>query len=465
MERTEHLKRFRGAALFLLVIHAFALATGGVQLLSGNSGGVFDGGSMVAAALIIIVPALMVWNGSVLGAFVLILLWGSELIISLVDGSQFGWSQIRSVLYLGLSVWLLRELILYRRKSRRDDVPIGGSAIVRWGGIGVVGVMAGLFALGLAHTFVSSSPAKGLLTARQIPGEQYRWMYDNDILGNAERVFYYSSDIGKDYADGGKVLTDQFVGGWWRKDDGKLDSGWIKLGEICKVEETQTLDDVEETLYTIYTHGDDSWLRILLPKEDRADREFLARMNYLNDQKMHREVRSACDQNRDPNWDEIAAANGIERDIVGPEDVDADHLTWLRHNEFLTHKETVLKFYSSGNYSIASGGLLLTDAYFGGWAEDTDGLQGWWFRLGKICSIKKKKNATKTNGPVYKVESVDNWFQFNIPDDGGQDLAFINLIEAMNAEARTTETGAACEAMLKEKGEDPAEEIEDPESD
>lgn len=451
MQRSDHLRRFRGGSIFILVMQSIAIAAGIVMLGVGDAAQAENARASMIGALLVIIPAIMIWNASILGGLFLVAIMGAEFALRILSDPFLPWPSIRSALYLTLSLWILREVIQYRRKSRRDGDDIGGSAIIRWGGAGVFALGGGAVALGLAHTYVSSSPATGLLTARQITGEQYRWMYDNDILGDAERVFLFSSDHGLTYSEGGNLLTNQYVSGWWREEDGDLDAGWIRIGEICSVEKTPTADDVEEVLYTIYTYGADSWLRILLPKKDGGDRQFLARMNYLNDQRMHKEVRSACDEKREPDWDLIAAGNGIKPDIIGPEDIDPDHLTWMRHNDFLTHKEQVLKFYSSGNYSIASGGLLLTNSYFGGWAEDTDGLKGWWFKLGDICTINKKKNATKTDGPLYKVESVDNWFQFHIPDKGGQDVAFIDQIKELNSAVRTDESEEACAAMLKEK--------------
>ena len=290
----------------------------------------------------------------------------------------------------------------------------------------------------------------GILTARQIPGEQYNWMLRNDLLGAAERVFYYSDDSGKPYTESGNLLTNQFVGAWW-KEDGELETGWIRIGEICRIEKTRTASDVEENMYTIHTFGDDSWLRILLPKSGGIDGEFVARMNYLNDEKMHSEVRSACDESREPDWEKIAARNGIQKRIVGPDAISQRQLSWLRHNDFLSREEEILSFYSNGHYSIATGGLLLTDTHFGGWTEDTDGLHSWWFEFGEICELKLKSEATKTKGPLFRVDSQDNWFQFHLPDDDAESLELIAQVEAMNSAAQTNEMGTACAAFLEEQ--------------
>lgn len=447
MDWAEHLKRFRGAALALIVVQGLVLAGGAEQFASGQSEA---GQNLLAGALLVLIPAIMVWNGSIFGGAALVMLLTADLILNIQQSEGIGWPIIRGCLYVAASLWIFRELFLYRRKIRTVEKPLGGSGFVRWTGSFLVVGFGALTAFGLMLETDTNPAPQNLLTARQIPGDQYQWMYDNNILGRDERVFLYAGDHDTPYSDGGNLLTTRYVGSWWRE-DGELDSGWIKLGEICSVEKTPTDDDVNGTLYTIHTFGGDSWLRILLPKSGREDREFLARMNYLNNQKMHREVRSACDEKREPDWDRIAASNGISRQLVQPEDMKPEHLTWLRHNEFLTHGEKVLKFYSYGNYAIDTGGLLLTDTHFGGWSEDSDGLQGWRFKFGEICTINKENETGETEDPKYRVESVDNWFQFQLPAKDGQSLALIEQIKDMNEAARSEDEEEACKAMLKEK--------------
>ena len=455
MDRNEHLKRFRGAALFLLVMIVFTMGVSGLVMGSEDAGRALNSRYALIFAGTLLVPALMAWNGSLLGAgalFGLLFIWALGNAIVSFTGGGIGWPFIRSFLYLGVSGWLFRELYLYRRKSRAEGEPIGGSATIRWGGKGIVAAAGGLVVFGLTAPMLEPAQSP-VLTARQIPLDLYYWMYDNDILGTDERVFLFSRDTGKPYSESGNLLTNQYVGSWWQE-DGKLETGWIRLGEICRVEKTRTESDVQENLYTLHTFGEDSWLRILLPKRDGGEDVFLARMNYLNDQKMHHEVRSACDEDRMPDWDEIAASNGIQPNIIGPKDMRREHISWLRHNDYLTTKERLLKFYSHGHYSIATGGLLLTDQYFGGWSKDTDGLESWWFKFGEICSVKKEKPATKKRGPRYRVISVDdNWFQFNLPNANNQDEKFIALLNKLNQEARTDEQEAACTALLKAKAE------------
>ena len=449
MDRNLHKRRFRGAALFVVVINTLALFAGLIMLLAGASESGVSAGDVIAGSIIVIVPALMALNGSVIGGTLLLILFTADLLLSYYESASIGWPLIRGVLYLGLSTWMLMELIRYRIRSHEESEPIGGSATIRWSGKGVLAAgAAGLF-VNMSGVFVPSV-ANGILSARQIPGEQYSWMVDNNILGTAERVFYFSKDSGAPYTESGNLLTDQYIGAWWQE-EGELETGWIRIGEICRVETTRTASDVAENMYTIHTFGDASWLRILLPKAGGDDETFLARMNYLNNEKMHSEVRSACDENREPDWELIAAGNGIRKRIVGPEDVSQQHLSWLRHNDFLSRQETILSFYANGHYSVSSGGLLLTDTHFGGWSEDTDGLHSWWFKFGEICDIRQKKGATKTRGPLYRVESQANWFEFHVPNDDGQDEALISQVRDMNADAQTDDTSDACAAFMAEK--------------
>lgn len=311
-------------------------------------------------------------------------------------------------------------------------------------------LVAAFIAILSAGSFAEEDPRGGILTARQIPGEQYSWMFKNDLLGSAERVFYYSDDSGKPYTESGNLLTNQYVGAWWQE-DGELETGWIRIGEICRVEKTRTASDVEENMYTIHTFGDDSWLRILLPKSGGDDKEFMARMNYLNNEKMHREVRSACDEDREPDWELIAKGNGIEKRIVGPDAINQRQLSWLRHNDFLSREETILSFYSHGHYSISSGGLLLTDTHFGGWTEDTDGLHSWWFKLGEICSLGLQSEATDERGPLFRIDSTDNWFEFHLPDDDVESLYLVAQTQSMNDALQNEEMAKSCAAFLEEK--------------
>ena len=451
MDRNLHKRRFRGAALFIIVINTLGLLMGLLLLGTDMSESDVSAGEIIAGAAVVILPAVMALNGSIFGGTLLLILFTAEVVVNYSEGPAMGWPMIRSVLYLGLGAWLLSELIRYRIRSHKEAEPIGGSATIRWGGKGAVVAGAAGLAVTMSGVSVQSVPS-GILTARQIPGEQYSWMMNNNILGSAERVFYFSEDAGVPYTESGNLLTDQYIGAWWQE-EGELETGWIRIGEICRVETTRTASDVAENMYTIYTFGEASWLRILLPKAGNDDQTFLARMNYLNDEKMHSEVRSACNENREPDWELIAGSNGIQKRVVGPEAVTQPHLSWLRHNDFLSRKESILKFYANGHYSISSGGLLLTDTHFGGWSEDTDGLHSWWFEHGEICDVQKKKEATKTRGPLYRVESQRYWFEFHVPDEDGQDEALISEVRAMNANAQSEDTAEACAAFMEEKNE------------
>ena len=449
MDRDLHKRRFRGAALFIIVINTFALLLGLLLLGADTSEQGVSAGDIIAGAAIVILPAVMTLNGSVFGGVILLILLTAEFVLEASEGAGINWPTIRSVLFIGLAAWIVSELIRYRIRSHEEAEPIGGSAVIRWGGKGLIAAGAAALAVMASGNFMQSAPGR-VLTAQQIPGEQYSWMVNNNILGSAERVFYFSEDSGVPYTESGNLLTDHYIGAWWQE-EGELETGWIRIGEICRVEKTRTASDVAENMYTIYTFGEESWLRILLPKADGGDKTFMARMNYLNDEKMHSEVRSACDENREPDWDIIAAGNGIQNKFVGPEDVSQSQLSWLRHNDFLSREETLLKFYANGHYSVSSGGLLLTDLYFGGWSEDTDGLHGWWFKFGEICDVRQVKDATKTRGPLYRIESQDQWFEFHLPEEGDQDTELIADVTRMNAVAQSEETATACAAFMAEK--------------
>lgn len=446
MDRTTHLKRFRGAALFMILVFALAIIGGIVLLYSGDPAEVETGRSIVIGAAMVLILALMSWNGSLIGAGLLALFMLADFALTFDMARILSWPTFRGALYIVLSFWLLRELFMYRRKSRREDETIGGSAFIRWGGTSIVALGSAVVAAGLILPSLEPVPS-GVLSARQITGEQYSWMLENEVLGRNERVFYYSEEAGKSYAESGNLLTDRYVG-YWQQGDEELETGWIRVGEICRVEKTRTDSDVAENMYMIYTFGEDSWLRLMIAKEDGGDREFVSRMNYLNNEKMHSEVRSACDENREPNWALIAEDNGISPNVVGPDEIDQRHLSWLRHNDFLTRKEKVLKFYSHGRYSIEEGGLLLTDSHFGGWSDDSDGLHYWWYELGEICKVSRKKNATKSRGPLYRVDGVedDSWFEFHVPEEEGEDGGLIDLIKSMNAEMQSGETAETCAA-------------------
>ena len=254
MNRSLHLRRFRAAALFIIVMNLIALVIGVVMFLTGASAGdvEFDASVVITATILVLVPAFMAWNGSIIGAVLLLTLLTAELVLSFDTAALMQWETLRGVVYVFLGSWILGELIRYRLRSREVSEAIGGSATIRWGGKGLVAFGAAAMAM-MSYGYQVPSAPTGILTARQISGEQYRWMVNNNILGVAERVFYFSDDAGKPYTESGNLLTDQFIGAWWQE-EGELETGWIRIGEICRVE-TRAPPPMWPRTCTPFTHS------------------------------------------------------------------------------------------------------------------------------------------------------------------------------------------------------------------
>ncbi|MEC7290924.1 MAG: hypothetical protein VXW22_12620, partial [Pseudomonadota bacterium] len=214
---------------------------------------------------------------------------------------------------------------------------------------------------------------------------------------------------------------------------------------------------IEDAVYSIHNPGEEHAVQLWLSIEDNMHKQFIARMKSLNNRRMRPEIRKFCDENRVLDWVEVAAMNGISRDIVAPDRVTEEQRNWLREKEYLLDSETILKFYAYGRYGIEEGGTLFTDEYFGGWFESGDELGSKWFKLGEICKIEPPRDASSDAYVFYKIwDAESDWLDMYLPAHDGQAAALIKEVRALNQQNITDASREACENATFENADDQA---------
>lgn len=443
-QRIQYRRRMRGSATFFMVISVIGSLS--IAVLAMAKEGEF-GPDMLLGTLIVMggmfMAALGTWNGSRSAAIALCAIVCASPLISLFINISMGpgaWA--RSIFYAGLALYMTVNTFRYRTASKLLNLPIGGIDLFRWGGS--LATWACVAFLGFGSLVLSFGTTTAVLKESEITEEQIAWLSEQNFLIGEERPLYLYLDglFGMD--QGGSLLTDEYAGGWW-KEDGEVSSVWIKLGQICEVKQLVEGSFIEDAVYSIHSPGEERAVQLWLSIEDNVHEQFIARMKSINSRRMRPEIRKFCDENRVLDWVEVAAMNGISQDIVAPDRVTEEQRNWLREKEFLLDSETILKFYAYGRYGIEEGGVLFTDAYFGGWFESGDELGSNWFKLGEICKTDQLLEASSDAYVVYKIwDAEGGWLDMYLPAHDSQAANLIKEVLALNERNVTDASRDAC---------------------
>lgn len=443
----KHRRRMRGIATFFMVV--FAIGGLGVLVLISADAGPYSDADLFGRVLMVIggvFGALAAWHGSRIGAMCVVLLQLVTPVMGLIGGvelSALDW--LRSLVYVGLAIVMTISAIRYVSASIDRNQEIGGKAVFRWVGKSVNGAILAFLGFGIAA--IANDTTIEVLKGSEISEEHLEWLVEQKFLLADEKPLYFYLDGVFSIEDGGSLLTNKYVGAWW-KENGELNSMWTKLGEICEVEVRSEGSWVEDAVYRVHSAGPDSWLELWLSIEGDQHKQFISRMKTINNRNMTPEVQSFCDENRAIDWVEIATMNGISSDIVGADEVSEAQRDWLKANNYLVEDEIILKFFSYGIYSIEDGGTLLTDQYFGGWYKQDGELGGWWGELGSICSITRKDSSAGKTRVLYDVLASDEGgldLSLPVSGEGVEDL--IRQTLSLNEAAATEAHREACAAI------------------
>ncbi|MEO0449652.1 MAG: hypothetical protein AAFZ74_04925 [Pseudomonadota bacterium] len=443
----KHRRRMRGIATFFIVIALIGGA--GSLILFGVENQRVSAEDALGRAIVsfgLLCAALGTWNGSRIAALFLFAILIATPIFALtgaVDMKTTDW--VRSGVYVTLSIIMLVSAFQYHSEVRKSGDALAGRGWLRWTGKSLAGLV--IVFLGFGVSILVFGPATGIIKADEITTEQSEWLTAQGFLTEQERPIFLYFDGLFNFEDGGSFLTDTYVGGWWQE-EGEINSYWIELGQICKVEILQRGSTTQDAIYQVYEPGEDSWVQLWLSIEDNLHHDFIARMTTLNSRKTRPEIQKFCDENRPVDWAEIAAMNDISQDIVEADGITDAQRQWLTEQNYLVGNEEILNFYSFGKFSISEEGILLTDEYFGGWYEKNDDLTGWWMKLGVLCDITAPDDANTSETAFYRATDTDGgWSEFRLPTRNGQADALVSRILALNAERVTDENQDACQSL------------------
>lgn len=438
-------RRMRGSATFFIVVSVIGALGAGILLAVGddrfNADDLFG---RVVLAVGLISAGLAAWNGSRLastGLVLLLLITPLTALAGFIDISPSEW--VRSVLYTALAVFMTLGAFRYCSLSKAANHPIGGLVWLRWTGTLVTSAVVLFLGFGISVLLIGTPTA--VVRGADISEEQLEWLVEKGFLYGGEKPLYLYLDGAFSIVDGGSLLTDEYVGGWWQH-EGELDATWIPLGQVCEVKTVQEGSYFEDAIYSVHTPGDELWVQLWLSIEGDLHKRFISRMKTINNRKMRPEVKRFCEENRPIDWAEIAASNGISADIVRDEGVTDPQRAWLVEQKYLLENEQILNFYSYGKFAIEEGGTLLTDKYFGGWYQSNGELGSRWLALGDLCGITSPEDITEGRNAVYAVTGPnESGLDLSLPTTDNQAEALVQRVLDLNAAKATDQSRSACE--------------------
>jgi hypothetical protein len=130
---------------------------------------------------------------------------------------------------------------------------------LKWFAIGLAGlvgfIFVGLIAIGTASD-IGIIPATVVQTGDELPQKQYEQLRDAKILNRNEIVKFYYGDSGFKITDGGSIMTDQRILGYWTEgEDPQIIAYPLEaLSRMDTISEGGGLEDAE---YEVFQRGDE----------------------------------------------------------------------------------------------------------------------------------------------------------------------------------------------------------------
>ena len=144
----------------------------------------------------------------------------------------------------------------------------------------------------------------------------------------------------------------------------------------------------------------------------------------------------------------LVMLNPLTPHVLTPGEMKEDHFRWLVEKNYLTANEAIEFFYAEGLVSLSEGGALLTDKYVGVWAEEADGLNDYWLKLGEICSVETLTEGDRHTDAQYTAYGADEdtWITLVLSTQHAGHERFIRRMNVLNRMKMHPLVKAACES-------------------
>lgn len=455
-------KRTRGYAGFFFVIGAIQFLSAAIGSFSSDYLTNEEELGIYISALVYMTGAVMAWNGARAGALAIIVWMVTGLITELMMGTFGLVGLLRYGAFL-VAAGMMCVAAFRHYKAARDTGAgrVKGWATLRWGGYVVLVPLMGLTVIGISYLVFPPAVSASIVHGANIPDEQIAWMREQGFLNEGETPLLFYSEGLQSIAEGGNLLTDQYIGAWSQTEDGELYSSWSRLGTVCEV---VPVDDGAQTgmgVYEVQPAGEVDPFHVWLPSGDALQGTFLSRFDYLNSRHSNAEFEAACAEDRAVDWNEVSRLNGFPVGITEGDVLSQRTLNWLRGHDFLLTGETPLWLFTTARHELDEGGTLMTDSYFGGWGSEQGRMYSIWFEHGAICAFKHVSEESSETFNRYTVSGPgeERVFSFSLPVGASASDGRISRLKEITTSVQTEEQLAACES-----GVDPLVEQTEPES-
>lgn len=441
-------KRLRGYAGFFFIVGAIQLSASVVGFASDAFLTFTQAVGLACSGAVLVAGAVMAWNGARTGAISILAWLVFNLAWQVGMGAAVSTGTVRYLIYIGLALMMCVNAFRYWRAVKAEEgARIRGMAALRWGGLVVMLPVATLSMIGLAEVLIPSAVSSSIVPGDRIPKEHLAWMRENNFLLETETPLLFYSAGTSSIAEDGNLLTNRFIGSWWQA-DGELQITWTRLGQVCEVYRNDDHSSFGLHAYTIRELGDaTSEFDIWLPAGDALHDDFLSRLDYLNEHHSNAELKAACEEGRDPDWQEVARLNGIPVGFVDGKDIPQRVENWLRGKKYLVLNEEPIWLNTTAIYDLRETGTMLSSHYFGGWYEDSSGaLNQVWYDHAQICAVSEIEEEAGNGLRWFEVTSTDpeDWYKFELPEEDARIDDYLAQLQDRIDGSRTEENLRAC---------------------
>lgn len=157
-----------------------------------------------------------------------------------------------------------------------ERVPIRRSPLrMALGAVGFVFVLA-FMSLAILGVLIDTgyAPSERVLSAQEIPDNQYQELIADGIVEQGEMIEYFFSEGLVSIKEGGSILTDYRVIAYEQGDDGQVQTYSIANNDIQSVTLVQQGSVSQYSVYEVTAPGEGNWLYLVLPHENGDGERF-----------------------------------------------------------------------------------------------------------------------------------------------------------------------------------------------
>lgn len=199
-------------------------------------------------------------------------------------GKVVMWLELQSVSSIGLSLVFIyfyakaiQGTFAFHKLRKIDDPDYKPATKWVYFVAPVIFIISVFISLGML-SMVGVMPSTEIRSGEQLYETEVNTLLQNDIIEHNDNIVYFYSEGVWSVLEGGSVLTEDRVISYMQMEDETIEIYELYFADIAGVELIFQGDFINDSLYQVNAHQQNTWLQILLSTENGGDQLFIQKL-------------------------------------------------------------------------------------------------------------------------------------------------------------------------------------------